>query len=131
MTSDIKRPKRKPDLVLTSTEDLTPEWSEVVKIWFKELIMHVGTSCNNKGFNDSSLYLIDRFESLKKEFRWLYYPVYNGHVGVGEDCFDLDFETKDLNKKLEKAYQDWLATKELEKLLKKGSSKNGTRVKKD
>lgn len=116
----MKRPKRKPDFIIKTYEEDSTDFGECIEVWFKELRLYASTFCNGrKDRVDGVFYSIDRFYSLRKQIIWMFsFSCKNGTVSDGDYNFNTEFETEDLDKKLEVAYQNWLANIAIEKLLK-------------
>jgi hypothetical protein len=116
----MKRPKRKPDFVLKTYEESSLEFGECIEVWFKELVLHASSLYKGKkDRTDGMFYSIDRFYSLRGLKMWTYsICCKNGTVSDGYYDFNMEFETPDLDEKLEVAYQNWLAQTAIDKLLK-------------
>ena len=117
------KPKREPDAIVVFENTLNEEKYEY-QLWFNEMVLRYSTyekNIKNEHYSKKAWYTetrkMEHWVSSTLKTKW---TTIDEH---GEEFFirtDNDFGLDDfpLEEKIEKEYQNWLATKELEKHLK-------------
>ncbi len=123
MTNKIHLPKREPDSIITH-EDESLEEKYVYKVWFEESVIKYNAYHKNRNgiYYKNSAYTdtrkIERWtSSLTSKTQWTTTDEWKEDHRLRDD-FDFGLEEFPLEEKIEKEYQNWMATKELEKHLK-------------
>jgi hypothetical protein len=134
MPKEFKKPKRKPDAVLVLYDHPDVDgtiYTEEFYFWFEELVATSNhfykTVKNRKKDRYTTTFSIDRISSMRGFFSWIDLGQ-TGYVISSND--DDAFSSLDpirnnmshiddiyISKRVEKLYQNWLATKALEEVL--------------
>jgi hypothetical protein len=123
MTNKIHLPKREPDSIITH-EDESLEEKYVYKIWFEESVIKYSSHRKNRnGIYSKKMWYtetrtMERWtSSLTSKTQWTTTDEWKEDYRLRDD-YDFGLEDFPLEARIEKEYQNWLATKELEKHLK-------------